>query len=391
MLSPMRRRVVLVVSAVAGAGIIAASSGGGTRAGARGLPDRLTAEAFWALSADLSEPNGYFRSDNLVSNEILFQHVMPELGKVAAPGRVYLGVGPEQNFSYIATLQPAMAFIVDVRRGNLQLHLLYKALFALSGDRADFVANLFAKARPAGLSSRSTAQEIFAAYEKVDASEALYVAGLAAVRDHFARTLGIALSSDDLKGIEYVYRQFYSYGPSIHYWSTGGAGRAGRNAPTYADLMVADDGAGQVRSFLGTEERFSFVKALEAKHLVVPVVGNFAGPTALRGIGSYVRERGAAIGAFYLSNVEQYVGRDGLWREFCANVASLPLEPSSTFIRSVRNGSFTPGVGLDSELGNMVSETKSCGVADAADLFSRFGGFVAGRSPAERAPARSRH
>jgi hypothetical protein len=241
------------------------------------------------------------------------------------------------------------------------------------------------------LSSRSTVQDIFAAYEQVETSERLYTAGLAAVQGHFARTLGIVLSSEDLKGIEYVYYQFYWYGPAIHYWSTGGAGAAGRNAPTYANLMMADDGAGQARSFLASEERFTTVKELEAKHLLVPVVGNFAGAKALRSVGAYVRERGAAIGVFYLSNVEQYVGRDGVWREFCANVASLPLDRSSTFIRSVRNGNFVPGVGLDSELGNMVSETKSCGVAGAADLFSGFNVFVAGQSPAERRPARSRH
>ena len=71
------------------------------------------------MSGELSEPNGYFRSDNLVSNEIQFQHVIPDLAKAARPGRVYLGVGPEQNFTYIAALKPSMAFIVDVRRGNL--------------------------------------------------------------------------------------------------------------------------------------------------------------------------------------------------------------------------------------------------------------------------------
>ena len=74
--------------------------------------------------------------------------------KTARPARVYLGVGPEQNFTYIAALKPAMVFIVDVRRGNLQLHLMYKALFELSADRADFVARLFSKERPAGLTAR---------------------------------------------------------------------------------------------------------------------------------------------------------------------------------------------------------------------------------------------
>ena len=61
-----------------------------------------------------------------------------------------MGVGPEQNFTYIAVTRPAIAFIVDIRRGNLDLHLMYKALFELSADRADFVSRLFSRKRPAG-------------------------------------------------------------------------------------------------------------------------------------------------------------------------------------------------------------------------------------------------
>ena len=151
MLSTTGRRLAIAISAVLGSCVMAVSFGPAARAGAGALPDSLSTSAFWALSAELSEPNGYFQSDNLVSNEIQFQRVIPDLTKSARAGRVYLGVGPEQNFSYIAALKPAMVFIVDVRRGNLQLHLMYKALFELSTDRADFVSRLFSKKRPAGL------------------------------------------------------------------------------------------------------------------------------------------------------------------------------------------------------------------------------------------------
>ena len=219
--------------------IMAVSFGPPARAGAGALPDSLSTSAFWALSTELSEPNGYFQSDNLVSNEIQFQRVIPDLTKSARAGRVYLGVGPEQNFSYIAALKPSMVFIVDVRRGNLQLHLMYKALFELSTDRADFVSRLFSKKRPASLTAASTAQDIFAAYEKVETDdENLYKANLTAIDDHLVKTRGLQLTEEDLKGIEYVYYQFFNYGPSIQYWSTGGSGRGGRTAPTFADLMA---------------------------------------------------------------------------------------------------------------------------------------------------------
>src|SRR5437667_12912462 len=99
-------------------------------------PAELTDRQFWSLSKDSSEEDGFFRSDNLLSNETSFQYIIPELVKVTKPGRVYLGVGPEQNFTYIAALKPAMAFIIDIRHGNLDVQLLYKALFELSANRA---------------------------------------------------------------------------------------------------------------------------------------------------------------------------------------------------------------------------------------------------------------
>src|SRR5215831_21082990 len=112
------------------------------------LPAQLSDQEFWKLSTESSEPDGTFRSDNLLSNELYFQYVIPDLVKTAKSERVYMGVGPEQNFTYIAALKPKMVFIVDIRRGNLDLHLMYKAIFEMSKDRADFVSLLFSKKRP---------------------------------------------------------------------------------------------------------------------------------------------------------------------------------------------------------------------------------------------------
>lgn len=354
-----RRRLIVIAGSLLAACLLAISIGTSTDAGSGSLPSKLSNKEFWGLISDLSEADGYFRSDNLLSNEIWLQHVIPELTRVTRPGRVYLGVGPEQNFTYIAALKPAMAFIVDVRRGNMQLHLMYKALFEMSRDRADFLSRLFSKKRPDGLGANATPQDLVAAFAKVDTSEALYRQNLQAIEDHLVKKRHMALSADDRKGIEYVYYQFYWYGPVIQYWSTGG--RGGRNAPTYADMMLADDGKGQARSFLASEENFAVVKELHARNLLVPVVGNFAGPKAVRNVAKYLRERGALVSAFYLSNVEQYLGREGVWSRFCANAATLPLDETSMFIRSVRNGTYAPGVGLDSELGNIATEVRSCG------------------------------
>src|SRR4029079_17778376 len=109
-----------------------------SRPASEALPERLDDRIFWTLVTEFSEPNGFFRSDNLVSNETVFQHVIPTLPQTLGPVSAYVGVGPDQNFTYIAGLKPRIAFIVDIRRGNLLLHLMYKALIELAPTRQEF-------------------------------------------------------------------------------------------------------------------------------------------------------------------------------------------------------------------------------------------------------------
>jgi hypothetical protein len=335
------RRRDLLVAALAVTAFAAPSRPAGAQqttaapapATARRLPARLTDAEFWKLSTDFSEPGGYFRFENFLSNEGTFQVVVPQLQRSIKPGTVYFGVGPEQNFTYIAELQPAVAFIFDIRRGNLHEQLLYKALFELSADRAEFVSRLFSKPRPARLDSTVTVDSIFNAFWYVPTDSALYQRNLAAVKSQLLKQHGLALSDEDINGITYVYDMFYRAGPRIDYsFPDGPNGRT----PNYADLMVANDGTGVQRSFLATEARFRFIRDLQMKNLIVPVVGDFGGPKAIRAAGDYVRAHGGIVSAIYASNVEQYLFQSGdAWRRYYESVATLPLDSTSTFIRSV--------------------------------------------------------
>jgi len=336
------------------------------------LPASLSDAEFWSLVETLSEPGGTFHSDNFVSNEGRYQIVIPDLINRVPPGGLYLGVGPEQNFTYMAAVRPKMAFILDIRRGNLQEHLLYKTLFELSADRAEFVSRLFSRARPAGLTTASTPEALFAAFAAVTASEDVYRANLKSVLTHLTTRHRFRLREEDTTGIDYIYRNaFFIEGPSIGYALTG-RGRIG-NTPSYAELMSMTDGAGRQRSYLATEEHFRFLKDLETRNLVVPVVGNFGGSKALRGIGKYVRDHGATLSVFYVSNVEQYLRQDGLWGAFCENVKSMPLDTASTFIRSARGGGrgFTapaqggPGM-FTTDLAQIEADTRTCAARPAA-------------------------
>jgi hypothetical protein len=342
------RRVALLVFALAGPIAIGAAPAPPalvqTVARADTLPARLTDRQFWNLVTTMSEPNGYFRSENLVSNEHTFQYVIPALVRAARPGGVYLGVAPDQNFTYIVATAPKMAFIVDIRRGNLLQHLMYKALIELSADRAEFVSRLFSKKRPAGLGASSSVWDLFNAFDKVDTSAELYQTNLADIEDRLVKTHGFKLSAEDLEQLEWIYWQFFWEGPGLRYSVSGGGGPGGfgrfggrtmSNFPSYEDLMMQTDFNGRSRSYLATEEGFAFLKAFEERNLLVPLVGNFAGTKALRAVGKYVRDHYATVSAFYVSNVEQYLFQDAIFADFYRNVATLPLTERSVFIRSV--------------------------------------------------------
>ena len=307
------------------------------------IPSRLTDKAFWQLINDVSEPGGYFRSDNFLSNENAFQTVIPELKTTLRTGGVYLGVGPEQNFTYIVALRPRLAFIVDIRRGNLIEQLLYKAFVEMSTTRAEFLFRLFARKRPVDLAANAPVDALFAAFAGAAPSADLFKENLQAAKDRLVRDHKFTLSPDDVKTLEYVYSAFYRGGPDLNYsFSPGGAGTGfGVGFPSYADLMTETDGQGEQRSYLATEENFRVLREYERNNAIVPVVGDFGGDKALRAVGDYVRSHGATVTAFYTSNVEQYLFQEAYaWRKFLQNVATFPIDTKSTFIRSISNRGF---------------------------------------------------
>jgi len=294
------------------------------------LPRELSDDAFWRLVSDFSEEGGSFRFEYM-SNEQLFQYVIPRLKENRKAGGVYLGVGPEQNFTYIAALQPKMAFIFDIRRQNMIEHLIYKAVFEMSLDRADFLSRLFSRKAPTSVTEKTTPRALFQAFRGSAADPELYRRNLQAIKDRLMKDHKFRLTAEDQSSIDYIYRIFFEAGSAFSY--TGAYG--GFGGSTYADLMTATDENGQARSYLASEENFQIVKELHRKNLIVPVVGDFAGPKALRSVGRYVKDHGAAVAAFYTSNVEQYLFQQGDdWSQFLASVSTFPLDASSTFIRS---------------------------------------------------------
>jgi hypothetical protein len=295
------------------------------------LPRELADDEFWKLVSSYSEEQGSFRFEYM-SNEQEFQYVIPRLVENRKPGGVYLGVGPEQNFTYIAALQPKMAFIFDIRRQNLVEHLIYKAVFEMSANRAEFLSRLFARKLPAGLTEKTTVRALFQAFRTVPPDEALLRQNAEAIKSHLVIKHKFPMNNEDLASIDYILSVFAG---ATNAFNTTGQNIFYGGAASYADLMTATDNRGESRSYLATEENFRIVQELQRKNLIVPVVGDFAGTRALRSVGRYVKDHGATVTAYYTSNVEQYLfQQDDDWKRFLTNVSSFPLDSGSMFIRS---------------------------------------------------------
>jgi hypothetical protein len=287
------------------------------------------------MVAGFSEAGGYFRSDNFLSNESGYQTVIPGLRKRLEPGGVYLGVGPEQNFTYILAFAPDMAFIIDIRRQNMLEHLFYKALMETSADRVEFVSRLFARPRAMQLTATATADILFRTYESEKTSAALFETNVARVLDYLEKQKGFKLSDQDEAGIRYVAQAFFKTGPDLRYTFVGGDA-AFMRMPRYSDLVTESDGISRNWNFLATEDQFRAVQRLQQSNLIVPLVGDFGGSKAIRSVARYIEQHHGTVRVFYTSNVEQYLFQDKQqWKRFYDNCAVLPIDSTSTFIRYV--------------------------------------------------------
>lgn len=334
-LSPMR-----LIASIAGllacvAAIHAAQAPGPAASGIGPLSD----QAFWSLISDISETDGDFHSDNFTSNEAFAEQAAALAARPA--GGAYLGVGPEQNFSYIVAARPDVAFVIDIRRQALMQHLLFKALFELSADRAEFLSRLFSRAKAAGPSDQPL-QKIWDTMPAASEGSDRYDRSHSDVVRHLTVTHGFTLSDNELKMLDYVHGAFFKLGPTINYVGFPSKTASSTGNTDFTKLSLSVDKGGVARSFLASETNFRAVKTMQAKNLVIPVQGDFGGPKTIRAIGKFLREHTSRVNVFYISNVEQYLfggtvspttDINGGWRAFYANLATLPIDDTSLIMR----------------------------------------------------------
>lgn len=288
---------------------------------------------FARLVERLSEPGGYFSSDNLVSNEASYLHVLGRMREMDIKGGAYLGVGPDQNFSYIAQLRPEVAFLIDIRRDNLLHHLMFKALFEIARNRVEYLCLLTGRAAPSNTRgwNDATVQEIVEYVDVMPPDSVAFEQSSRRVHESVLR-YGVPLSEADLATIRRFHTEFYRWGLDIRYSNRFGVPLW--NMPAYRQLLLETDLDGKQLNYLAREESFRFLKDMQRKNRLVPVVGDLAGDHALSAIGREIAQRRLVISAFYVSNVEQYLMRDGVFDRFAATAAELPIDQKSVIIRS---------------------------------------------------------
>ena len=309
-------------------------------------PEALPAAEFARLIRELSEEGGFFPSDNFTSNESSYLTVVDKLRRLGANGGAYIGVGPEQNFTYIAKIRPRIAFIVDIRRQAIIQHLMYKAIFHLAPTRAQFLSLLLSRPLPKqkAPAPNATINDLLTFFSGAAADEKAFADNLAAIKKAIQEDFQFTLSETDQSSLEYVYKSFRSDGLEIGFRLGGrfggGSGNGGFRGggfdpfPNLKQLIEQTDLNGKQGNFLANAEDYDFVRGLHRKNLIIPVVGDFSGKKALAAVGDYLRKNGFTVTAFYTSNVEMVLFQNGIFEGFANNVKKLPVNDRSLFIRA---------------------------------------------------------
>ncbi len=307
-------------------------------AGLSAAQESLTSAEFSRLVQTFSEEGGFFFSDNFTSNEDSYLTVVDRIKELGATGGAYIGVGPEQNFTYIARVRPRIAFIVDIRRQAIIQHLMYKAIFQLSPTPADFLSRLLSRPMTGKAPDpKASIDDVIAYLSAVPADPKAYAENLAAVRNAIEKDFKIPLSIQDSDSLDYVYRSFRDQGFEIGFDLDNRLSRRFGHLPVLREIILQKDLKGKRGNFLANTEDYAFVRDLHRRNLIIPVVGDFGGKKALAAIGKYLRGKGYVVSAFYASNVEIVLfdwGMSGNFQGFVENIRKLPTNEHSLLIRS---------------------------------------------------------
>jgi len=283
----------------------------------------LADEEVGPLIARLSENPGNFPSDNYVTNETTLLDVAPALRNPALKGRAYVGVGPEQNLTYLALLEPAVAYIVDIRRGNMLEMMMLRGCIEAGRTRAEFLSALLARRV-----AQTDGGTLLESFREARADPALRDEGVKRTLALLDR-LHVVRAKGDEDDVARIHNAFFTRGLDLAYTMKD----SGRKYPTLGENFAATDPSGAPATFVASDESYARVRKLVLENRLLPIVGDFGGEHALKSVAADMRARGLLLSAFYTSNVEQYLFESHTYGRFVESVAAMPRDDASLLVR----------------------------------------------------------
>ncbi|MDB5351524.1 MAG: hypothetical protein JWN86_2771 [Planctomycetota bacterium] len=290
-----------------------------------GLSFPMRSVSLAGFAAKYSEPESGAPAENLVSNEDSYTRVVSDLSRRASRGGVFLGVGPEQNFSLIAASSPGLAILMDYRRRNALLHLVHKALFTLSSDRWGYLSRLIARGPERKPTDEASPKSLVAAFREAPFDRQRLGREIREVR-RYLLPLGL-VAEGEWETISTIQARLAGAGMEARFLGLPGY-------PTMGRMIVTTRGGNEPAHFLGSEASYQVVRELQLTDRIVPLVGDFAGAGAMGRLRAGLREMGLALSVVYISDVEFFLFRSGKFNEYIRNLAAFPRLDTAVIVRT---------------------------------------------------------
>lgn len=300
--------------------------------------DNISPIEFTQMIKSMSEDEVFFVSENWISNEDRYLYVLNLLDKFKINGGVYIGVGPEQNYTYISAVKPDLAFIVDVRNRNTLQHLIYKIIFELADTPADFFSLLFSKPinNSNGPNKHSNINELVNYFKNTPSSRKMYNETLEKIFNVLTIKYHFEITEYYEQLICYTFATIYRHNLNLDYDGSTLLTK-GWTWPTFAELLQATDIEGKQRNPFNNILEYQYLKKMHFENRIIPITGDFSGKKTLKSIGLYMKEHNLTLSSFYTSNVERYIfhSPDSTVDEWVDNVKNIPINNTSIFIRTL--------------------------------------------------------
>ncbi len=291
----------------------------------------ITPDVFSSLIQKMSVSDGYYRYDNWITNERNYLNIIEPLKKNDIKGGAYVGVGPEQNFTFIETVKPDIAFIIDIRQQMTMQHLVYKTLFELAETRAKFFSLLFSKPILANNKPDNNADinEIVDFFYGISSDRKMLKKTTSKIMVLIENKFKVNLSKNDRKYIIRIMKSFCDDSLNITF---------DMNTKGYvclAEILKSVDKKEEQLNFFNSEEKYSFIRNMQLENRIIPIRGDFAGAKALKSISDYLKKNNLFISAFYVSSVELWLFKANKFKPWVENIASLPINNKSVILRQI--------------------------------------------------------